>query len=37
MAYVIAEPCPVDAVFAAEQLPVEWARYERVNADFFKS
>ena len=48
MAYVIAEPCigvkdtscvevcPVDAIFAEDQLPGEWLGYAQINADYFK-
>lgn len=48
MAYVIAEPCigtkdnscvdvcPVDAIFAEDQLPTEWRHYTQINADHYK-
>lgn len=48
MTYVIAEPCigqkdgscvevcPVDAVFAADQLPEQWARFAAINAAHFE-
>jgi NAD-dependent dihydropyrimidine dehydrogenase PreA subunit len=31
------EACPVDACFAADQLPKEWTKYSRVNAAYFAS
>ncbi|HEU0119286.1 MAG TPA: ferredoxin family protein [Bryobacteraceae bacterium] len=27
--------CPVSAIFAAEDLPPEWAHYEKRNADWY--
>ena len=30
------EACPVDACFAEDQLPAEWAKYTEVNADYYK-
>ena len=30
------EACPVDAIFAEEQLPGEWLGYAQINADYFK-
>jgi ferredoxin len=47
MAYVIAEPCigtkdnscvevcPVDACFAEDQLPDEWASFAQRNTDYY--
>ena len=29
------EACPVDAIFAEDQLPTEWARYAELNARYF--
>jgi ferredoxin len=29
------EPCPVDAIFAEDQLPDEWRRYIQINADYY--
>ena len=31
------EACPVDACFAEDQLPAEWAKYTEINADYYKS
>ena len=31
------EACPVDACFAEDQLPAEWAKYAEINADYYKS
>ena len=31
------EACPVDACFAEDQLPAEWAKYTEINANYFKS
>ena len=28
--------CPVDAIFAEDQLPGEWLGYAQINADYFK-
>ncbi len=39
MTYIVAEPCvncrecPVEAVFAEDKLPAEWAQYTQINAD----
>jgi ferredoxin len=30
------DACPVDACFAEDQLPAEWAKYSAINADYFK-
>jgi len=30
------ETCPVSAIYAAEQVPAEWASFIRINADYFK-
>ena len=27
--------CPVEAIFIVEDLPEEWAHYEKINADYF--
>ena len=27
--------CPVEAIFIAEDLPAEWAHFEKINADYF--
>jgi ferredoxin len=27
--------CPVDAIFADDQLPAEWEHYTRINADYY--
>ena len=47
MTYVIAEPCigtrdnscveacPVDAIFAEDQLPEEWAAFKERNAEYY--
>jgi NAD-dependent dihydropyrimidine dehydrogenase PreA subunit len=47
MTYVIAEPCigtkdnscvevcPVDAIFAEDQLPEEWQHFTRLNAEHY--
>jgi ferredoxin len=45
MTYVIAEPCidcdacveacPVDAIFAEDQLPEEWQRFTRLNGAYY--
>jgi NAD-dependent dihydropyrimidine dehydrogenase PreA subunit len=47
MTYVIAEPCigtkdnscvevcPVDAIFAEDQLPEEWLRFTQINAEYY--
>ena len=29
------EACPVDACFAEDQLPEEWAKYTPINAEYF--
>ncbi len=31
------EACPVDACFAEDQLPAEWAKYTQINADYYTS
>jgi ferredoxin len=31
------EACPVDAIFAEDQLPHEWLRYAQINADYYTS
>ena len=31
------EACPVDACFAEDQLPGEWAQFAQLNADYFAS
>ena len=31
------EACPVDACFAEDQLPEEWAKYTAINAEYFTS
>ena len=31
------EACPVDACFAEDQLPAEWAKYAEINANYYKS
>ena len=31
------EACPVDACFAEDQLPSEWAKYAEINANYYKS
>lgn len=31
------EACPVDACFAEDQLPAEWAKYTAINAEYYKS
>ena len=48
MTHVIAQPCidvkdkacvdvcPVDAIFAEEDLPEEWKEFTKVNADYFE-
>ena len=28
--------CPVDAIFAGEELPEEWNRFTEINAQYFK-
>jgi NAD-dependent dihydropyrimidine dehydrogenase PreA subunit len=30
------EACPVDAIFAEDQLPDEWQKYTQVNVDYYK-
>jgi ferredoxin len=30
------DACPVDACFAEDQLPAEWAKYSEINADYYK-
>jgi ferredoxin len=30
------EACPVDACFAEDQLPAEWAKYAEINANYYK-
>ncbi len=49
MTYVIAEPCigvkdsscvevcPVDAIFADDQVPDEWRHFTELNANYFRS
>ena len=27
--------CPVEAIFIVEDLPEEWAHFEKINADYF--
>jgi hypothetical protein len=27
--------CPVDAIFADDQLPEEWEHYTKINADYY--
>ena len=27
--------CPVEAIFTVEDLPEEWAHFEKINADYF--
>ena len=29
------EACPVDAIFAEDQLPDEWKHYTKINADYY--
>ena len=29
------EACPVDAIFAEDQLPDEWKHFTKINADYF--
>jgi hypothetical protein len=29
------EACPVDACFAEDQLPEEWAHYAKLNANYY--
>jgi NAD-dependent dihydropyrimidine dehydrogenase PreA subunit len=31
------EACPVDACFAEDQLPDEWAGYALINADYYRN
>ena len=32
----LCEPeCPVEAIFVDEDLPPEWAHFEKINADYF--
>jgi ferredoxin len=31
------EACPVDAIFAEDQLPDEWQHYTKTNADYYKT
>jgi ferredoxin len=31
------EACPVDACFAEDQLPEEWAKYIEINVGYYKS
>jgi ferredoxin len=28
--------CPVDAIFAVDQLPSEWLGYAQINADYYR-
>ena len=28
--------CPVNAIFPQDDVPVEWAQYTQINADYFK-
>jgi len=28
--------CPVNAIFAEDEVPAEWTRFTQVNADYFK-
>lgn len=30
------EPCPVDAIFAQDELPDKWKTYIEINADYYK-
>jgi ferredoxin len=29
------EACPVDAIFAEDQLPEEWQRFTKINAQYY--
>ena len=29
------EACPVDAIFAEDQLPDEWTHFTKINADYY--
>ena len=29
------EACPVDAIFAEDQLPDEWKNFTKINADYY--
>jgi hypothetical protein len=29
------EACPVDAIFAEDQLPEEWKHFTQINADYY--
>lgn len=29
------DPCPVDAIFPEDELPGEWAQFQKINADYF--
>ena len=30
------DACPVDAIFAEEDIPEEWKEFTKINADFFE-
>lgn len=30
------EACPVDAITPEDQVPAEWAKYVKINADYYK-
>jgi NAD-dependent dihydropyrimidine dehydrogenase PreA subunit len=30
------EACPVDAIFAEDQLPPEWHHFTQINADYYQ-
>ena len=30
------EPCPVDAIFPEDEVPLQWKGYVKENADFFE-
>ncbi|HKS49820.1 MAG TPA: 4Fe-4S binding protein [Amycolatopsis sp.] len=31
------EACPVDAIFAIDRIPDRYARYRKINADYFQA
>ncbi len=31
------EACPVDAIFAEDQVPEEWRRFTALNSEYFRS
>jgi NAD-dependent dihydropyrimidine dehydrogenase PreA subunit len=31
------DACPVRAIFAADDLPPEWANFQQVNADYYQN